>query len=376
MRVAFDARYINGRGSGIATYSANLLRAMRQADPDLELLLVRRRPSDVPVFDAPVAGVREVTFPFPANSPMTRHGLGPWLASERFDLFHAPFAVLPGRLSRPRVCTVHDVMWLVEPRLISRSALLRWVAGPFHRSSIHAAIAGADLLLTVSEASRRAILSRAPDCGVRLRVTPNGVDRRRLRTLPRGEAFEGLRDLVPPGARIVLTVGDASPHKNHANAVRAFLSAFRDRPDYRMILVRRFSRWDPEFTRLLRVPDAAGRVLLLPHVPDATLGALYHAARIYLHPSRYEGFGIPLLEAMAAGVPVVTSNTSSLPEVAGDAALLTDPDDVEGMASALLRLDRDEALRERLTAAGRRRLDVYTWEACARATLAAYRDLL
>jgi len=142
-----------------------------------------------------------------------------------------------------------------------------------------------------------------------------------------------------------------------------------------MVLVRRFLRRDPEMRALLASPLARERVITLPHVTDEVLNALYHAARVYLHPSYYEGFGIPMLEAMAAGAPVVTSTTSCLPEVAGDAALLVDPADPEAIATALRQADGDQALRARLVEAGRRRVAHYSWERCARATLAAYREL-
>jgi glycosyltransferase involved in cell wall biosynthesis len=274
------------------------------------------------------------------------------------------------------VATVHDIMWLVNPRFNSRSRLVRAVAGPFYRAAIDACMSSATRVLAVSEATRRAMAEHAPWHATKIRVTPNGIDRDKIRPLADGEAARAIAHLVSPRTLLVLTVGDASPHKNHANAVRGYMRAFGARADWRMVLVRRFLRLDPEMHALLREPAVAERVIALPHVPAATLNALYHAARIYLHPSYYEGFGIPLLEAMAARIPVVTSSVSSLPEVAGDAALLVDPADPEAIATALLRLDADEALRARLIAAGERRLELFTWERCAKRTLEAYREAL
>ena len=380
MRIALDARYLDGQGSGIRSYTLNLSRALLAADLSLELLLVRRGPRPVGpdhFADEIAAGrVRELRVAYPPNSPLTRHLLGGALAGERFDLYHAPYAVLPRGLRRPSAVTVHDVMWLVNPAFNTRSRLRQLVAGTFFRRSLLAAMTSAGRILTVSAATQRAIADRAPWHAAKIRVTPNGVDRDAIRRLSREEAFRTIAPFVPAGTPFVLTVGDASPHKNHLNAVRGFLEAFADRPEYRLVLVRRFLRSDPQLHRLLRHPLVTPRVIALPHVPDAVLNGLYHAARLLLHPSYHEGFGIPLLEAMAAGIPVVTANVSCLPEVAGPAALLVDPADPGAIARALRCLEGDEALRARLIAAGEQRLEIFTWEACARGTLAAYRELV
>ena len=373
MRVAFDARYANGRGSGIGSYTLNLARALVEADADLELLIIRGASTAPPLVDSP--RVREVRFPFAPNSPFTRWLLSPALRSQHFDVYHSPFAVTPSAIHVPVVATIHDVMWMVNPRFISHSRVTRLVGGAFHRASLRATVARADRILTVSEASRQAIAAEWPSRASAIRVAPNGVDTDTFHAMDRDEAFRAIRDLVAPGTRFVLTVGNASPHKNHLNAVRAFAEAFRDRSDWRMILVRRFGRRDAAFSQLLGAPGVAGRVIVLPHVESARLNALYNAAHVYLHPSMYEGFGIPVLEAMNVGTPVVTSNTGALAEVAGDAALLVDPGHVPSIAAALDRLDRDPVERARVITAGRARAAAFTWAACARATISVYREV-
>jgi alpha-1,3-rhamnosyl/mannosyltransferase len=174
----------------------------------------------------------------------------------------------------------------------------------------------------------------------------------------------------------VLTVGQGLPYKNHLNAVRGFLEAFGDRPDYRMVLVRRVVGEDKALQVLLRSPQAQAQVRAVPYVTPTVLNALYNAARIVLHPSYYEGFGLPLLEAMATSTPLVTSNLSSMPEVAGPAALLVSPANYRAIAEALVTLDRDSALREKLIAEGHTQLERFSWSNCAKATLAVYRELV
>src|SRR5262249_21495655 len=189
-------------------------------------------------------------------------------------------------------------------------------------------------LLAVSHATRQAIREYAPWYAGKTCVTYHGIDTQRISPLAPDLAWGCLRHLLPPGTPFVLTVGQGTPYKNHANAVRGFLAAFGRQPHYRLVLVRRFVRRDPALDALLRTPHARAQVLCLPYVPPDVLNALYHAARMVLHPSYYEGFGLPLLEAMQAGTPIVTSCVSAMPEVAGPAALLGDPAGPEAIAAA------------------------------------------
>jgi glycosyltransferase involved in cell wall biosynthesis len=315
-------------------------------------------------------------FPWPSNSPATWFGLAPFLARERFDLLHSPFAVAPLNLRRPLVVTIHDLMWIVNPRFNSNSAICRLLVGAFYRRSLESVLHVAGRLVAPSEATRRAIVDHAPWHAGKTRVALLGVDAGSTLPGDQAGAQERVRQLLAPGTPFVLTVGDASPHKNHANALRGFLLAFGHRPEYRMVLVRRFVRRDRAMADLLARPEVRAQVITLPHVPGDLLRSLYQTARIYLHPSYYEGFGLPLLEAMAAGTPVVTSRTSCLPEVAGPAALQVDPADPVAIGAALTRLDQDAELRERLVVEGRRRATSFSWQQCARSTLEAYRELL
>jgi glycosyltransferase involved in cell wall biosynthesis len=374
MRIALDARYINGKGSGIGSYTLNLARALLDEDPSLRLLLIRSFGGSRPLLDNP--RVAELLFPFPAISPATQLLLGPFLRGQRFDLFHSPFDLSPRPIDKPLVVTIHDINWIVNPRYNSNSPLFRLLAGAYYRMSLNSSMANATRLLAVSHATRHAIEEYTPWHAAKVHVTCNGIDRNAISPLSRKAASAAILHLVAPGTPFVLTVGSASPNKNHLNAVRGFLAAFGHRPEYRMILVRRFLRRDQEMNALLASPRASAQVIALQHVSAATLNALYNAARIFLHPSYYEGFGIPLLEAMAARIPIVTSRLSSMPEVVGPAALLVDPADPLCIAEALTTLDHDDALREHLISEGDRRLELFSWSRCAKATLEVYRQLV
>ena len=372
LRVAIDARKLTDAESGIGSYTLNLVNGLLQEDEQLELLLIRhgRRPGE----RFPNPRVEEVDVPFYADSPLGPFALGYLLRRHRFDVFHSPFDHVPRGLTQPLVVTIHDINWIVNPAYNSHNRFMRLAGGFFYRSSLILSMHEANRIIAISNATRNAIVEYAPWHEPKVRVVYNGVDRKRVFPLETDAGSRALVHVVDPSTPFVLTVGQGSPYKNHLNAVRGFLEAFRDRPDFRMILVRRAAGPDKALERLLRSPHARAQVITLPYVTPAVLNALYNRARIVLHPSYYEGFGLPLVEAMAAGVPLVTSSVSSMPEVVGPAALLVSPGDASAIARALVALDQDDVLRERLIAAGRERLRLFDWTACARATLDVYRE--
>jgi glycosyltransferase involved in cell wall biosynthesis len=374
MRIAIDVRKLTQADSGCGSYTLNLVQALLAEDQDIELVLIcNARRGQGRVRDPRVT---EVLFPFPPISPFTRRALGPFLRKLQFDVFHSPFESIPLGLHVPRVVTVHDINWILNPHYNSTRPLFRLVLGTYYRASLLTAMGEANRILAISHGTRRAIIEHAPWHEAKLRVTYNGIDHRRVYPLDTDSAYRTIAHFMPTGTPFVLTVGQGTPYKNHLNAVRGFMEAFGDRSDYRMVLVRRFSGLDRELDELLRSPRVQERVLTLPYVTPDVLNALYNAARIVLHPSYNEGFGLPLIEAMAVGTPVVTSNISVMPEVVGPAALLVSPADFRAIAKALRTLDCDEALRARLIDEGRKRLALFSWSNCAKATLDVYRELV
>ena len=374
MRVALDARKMTRMESGIGNYTLNLARALLEEDKDIELLLVcdaTRRQHRLQN-----SRVEEVLFPFPPTSPFTQFALGPFLRRQHFDVFHSPFDVVPQGLQRPLVVTIHDLNWIANSRYNSNNPFFRLVSTAFYRYSLAAALHQASRILAVSHATRHAIVEHTPWNEGKVRVAYNGIDRSRIYPVEQEIAYRTLAHLMPPGTPFVLTVGQGTPYKNHLNAVRGFLEAFGSRPEYRMILVRRALTRDKALQTLLRSPQAQAQVLCLPYVPPDVLNALYNAARMVLHPSYHEGFGLPLIEAMAVGTPLVTASVSAMPEVAGPAALLVPPADYRAIAEALVTLDQDETVRQRLIAEGHKRLERFSWSTCAQATLAVYRELV
>ncbi len=374
MRVVFDARYLNNPSSGIGVYCDNLLRNLLSLEPALHFTLVSRKAGLAERYDA--TRCDELIFRFAPRSFATLWALGPLLrreqAKRRFDVFHSPFNIIPSALPCNSVVTIHDIMQIQDPRNIATSRFVQNTAGLFWRTRIRHAVGHATHIAAVSGATKSALVEHFPTLSPeRITVTPNGVDRYFFDPPSEAEIQQARRRVG--SQRFVLCVGNESPHKNHARAVRAFLRAFEHDSDIRFVLVRRSVRHDPEMVRLLAEPDARQKVLVLEHTELPILRALYAEAHVFFFPSWVEGFGIPILEAMATCTPVVTGDRNAPAEVAGDAALLADPYDVSALADALSRVDSDPALRRQLAEKGRRRASEYTWTRCAQATLDAYR---
>jgi glycosyltransferase involved in cell wall biosynthesis len=370
LRVLLDARKLRDPESGVGSYIVNLVQALLRQDGAPDVVLVRAG-GHKPVG---VDGVEEIFVRHPAEIALTPRRLAPALRGRRYDVFHSPFDIAPIGIDAPVVVTIHDINWIVNPAYNSYNYFMRKAGGFFYRTRLTDAMRTATRIIAISQATRSAIVEYAPWHEPKIRVVRNGIDRRRIFPLPGEDAARLVAPILAPEHPFVLTIGQGSPYKNHLTAVEAFLQAFADRPEYRMVLVRRPAAADRRLDRLLATPLARERVVRVTSVSPSVLNALYNRARIVLHPSYYEGFGLPLVEAMAAGTPLVSSSVSSMPEIVGPAGLLVSPADAGAMARALIALDRDELLRARLTAAGRERLALFDWNEAAKATLAIYSE--
>jgi len=291
------------------------------------------------------------------------------------DLLHVPYWAPPLRAALPIIVTVHDLIpLLLKP--YRGGVLVR-----LYTAFVRAASPRATLLLTDSEASRRDIIAH-------LRVSP---DRVRTIYLAVDEAYSDLvgfpktdRSIleqfgVQPG--YVLYLGGFDVRKNVRAVCAAFARVAQAVPDARLVIAGKLpavdSAFAPDPRRLAQEAGIpAGRVHFVDFVPEADKPALYRQARAFIFPSLYEGFGLPPLEAMACGTPVVGSNTSSLPEVVGDAGVLVAPADVDGMADALARLLTDDAFHAELRERALRQAARFSWTQTARETYAAYEEVL
>ncbi len=349
MKVALDATYSLGPAlSGVGVYCRRLIESIAAAAPEGRFLLCYRANR---FFRALAA-----TLPAPNTSRRLLEEPLNFFLPRRIDLFHGLNQRLP-RCRWPRsVATFHD-LFVMTGEYSTADFRSRFTA------LARDAAARSDLIIAVSEYTARQVEDLLGVPRGRIRVVRHGVD----------PPLNSPRRSPPSDKPFVLHVGAVQTRKNLLRLVEAFeqLPA-----DVTLVLAGSDGYGAPEIHARIDRSPARARILRLGYIDDAALRNLYREAAALVFPSLDEGFGIPILEAMAAGVPVVTSNRSATAEVAGEAALLVDPLDTEALARGMRRVLDDTALRERLIGEGKARAAQFTWARAAQETLAVYRELL
>lgn len=356
-KLAVNGWFLGQPASGSGQYTFHLLEQLRRLWPgDIAVI----RPGDV---KTPVSGrLGKVWFEQVGVPRMAAH-LGA-------DLLHVPYFGAPAASPIPVIVTVHDLIQLVVPRLRG---------GPLNRAYNLLAAVGARrgaMLLADSEHSRQQAMQR-------LKLPPERVRRVYLAADPRfradgaKEEEDALRSRYRLPGQFVLCMGPVDWRKNIELLIRAYACSGVEWPlvvtgEARSGRISSF----PDLQREVEASGAAERVRFLGWVDEAVKPALYRTASLFVYPSRYEGFGLSPLEALASGTPTLCSNATSLPEVVGDAALLFDPEDESGLASLLQRAVQDEALRARLRSAGPAQAARFSWEKTARETIEVYEEAL
>jgi glycosyltransferase involved in cell wall biosynthesis len=371
LRIGIDATAVPVERTGAGNYIFNLVRALARVDRRNEYV-VFAQPAFADQLGATPPNVRLDLRTFGSRGQRLlweQAGLPGVVARAGLDLLHSPHYTMPLRLRTRSVVTFCDMTFVLYPELhqpvkrVFFPAIMRWSARR------------ADRLIAISE-STGADLSRL--WGVprgRIATIPLAADPEfRMPAQPEIAATVAKYGLRPRG--YALYVGVLEPRKSVHRLVEAFAAVASRVPDIDLVIAgKRGWMYDAIFAQVER-SGLVERVKFIGFVPQEELPALYAGARVFAYPSRYEGFGLPVLEAMSCGTPVVTSNVSSMPEVAGDGALLVHPDDTAGLADALLRVIQDEALSAELVQRGRVQADRFSWERCARETIEVYHDVV
>jgi glycosyltransferase involved in cell wall biosynthesis len=368
MRVAIDCRYIRERPSGIGTYVEAMVHAIPQMAPGDEFVLWAHRLATRPLTNAP--NVSEITVPVEPNSLWTIWWPERYASFDGIDLFHAAHNIMPCHVPCATVVTIHDLLPIDYPAL----AFSRWsqrIKRSYYPRAQWRALRHATRLIATTSVMADRIASLCPSARSRVAVLPMAPGAIFRPPVDADRARERAAEIIGSAAPFFLVVGQQSPTKQHPTALAAFA---RDVPKpWRLVLVQRQTR-KHALANMARRLGVEKRVTWIPHIDTADLVALYQAAGAMVQPSSYEGFGLPVVEAMASGCPVITSDIPTLREVVGTAAILMPPNDIAGFGRALAALARSPHQRRHLASAGIDRAKVFSWDRCARETLDVFRD--
>jgi len=357
--------------AGLGRYAASLAEALLALGVPLTAFLNDPRESRLqpPLSELPTYSARLPRKRWRLRAALSYFG-GPSMDRALGDvqLFHATEHLLP-KLTRARsVFTLHDTAYLLFPEYhLPRNRI-------YLRAMMPRFLERADRVIAVSENTRRDALRLYPLDPGKIEVIPEGVDARFRPDLD-DTIVSAVRRRYDLPERFILCISTIEPRKNLTTLLEAYATLRHHHPDVRLVIVGGRGWLFERFFERLRSLGLEGEVVLTGYVPDEDVPALLNAAEVFAFPSEFEGFGLPPLEAMACGVPVVCSNAASLPEVVGEAGVLLPPRDVAAWVEALGRLLDDAQLREDLRARGLERASRFTWDAAARMTLDVYRSV-
>ncbi len=377
MKIGIDARWIFPEITGIGSYTQELIRQLAAVDATNEYVLFFNQ-ADVRDRTVEFAGLQDAPnvttrlLPYGLFSPWNQIRMPGEIRKTELDVFHStnymiPFLAFPRRAGRRRVrcvVTIHDLIPLIFPDHAPRAKKARFFA--LYRHLMYEVGARADTLITVSESSRQDIIGHLripePDHG-KVVVIAEGVS----------DAYAPAPRPTNRNEKWILYVGRQDPYKNVTGLIEAFDRVRRGRvPEARLRIIGPRDPRYPEAEQLIRERHLGEAVQWTGYVTGDELVKAYREADLFVLPSRYEGFGLPVLEAMASGTPVICGNRSALPEVAGDAAILVDPNDLDGLAEAMTEVltnpDRAASLRVK----GLNRAARYSWRRTAEETVRVY----
>ena len=366
LKIAIDVR--KWRDFGIGTYVRNLVRQLARLDQDSTYFLFCHDNDEptlrdlahnfVPVVDRSSGyGVREHL-----SIPLKLRRVGA-------ELLHSPHYVRPLLCTIPSVVTIHDCIHLLFPQYLPNRMAWRYA-----RYMMGSAIRHSAVVFTVSDASRADILRFYPWADpAKVHVVPNAIDTELLQN-PGEDEMERVRERYQLRGRFVLFAGNVKPHKNLERLIRAFAQVREQggHEDLQLLLIGDDVSRYGSLRRAVEATQLRQDVRFFGFVPPSTLAALYRMADVFAFPSLYEGFGLPPLEAMSCGTPVVTSGMAALHEVVDEAAILVDPYSVDDIAGGISRVLDDEDLRAHLVQKGLARARMFSWERSVRAIHAGY----
>ncbi len=372
MRIGINTLFlIPGKVGGSETYLRGLIYGLSKVDKENEYILFTNQENHE-TFEIKEANFSKQLCRVHARTRIFRifyeQIILPWqIKNSRIDVLHSPGYVSPIKAKCAEVVTIHDMQYVYHPENIPKAALLYW------RHFVPLSARKSDVIVTVSNNSRKDIVNLLVIPEEKVVVTYE-ASKFSINGFNKAEYIEGSLPSYGIKGQYILSVASLFPHKNLDMLIKSF-ALIKDKIEHRLLLVgmRKFGTKKVEDT-LKKNNISQERVLLLGHVSDSELYSLYKKASLFVLPSLFEGFGIPLVEAMSFGCPVAASDRTSIPEVLGDAGILFNPKDTASIAEAIYTVLTDERLRVNLIKRGRKRSESFSWEKMAQETLKAYQN--
>jgi len=363
MRIGIDARLVYYRQAGIGQYILRLAEALAEMDQENEFILLQSRKHKQAIISQP--NFKRASLWTPSHHRLEQWTLPLEVSLQGLDVLHSPDFIPPFRRNYKSVITVHDLAFLFYPNILTKESARYY-------GQIDQAVRDTDHIIAVSRSTRRDIthhLGVSEDEITVIYEAANPI----YRPLDDERLLRQVKEKYHLPDDFFLFVSTIEPRKNVPTLLRAYRQLLDSYKRSEALVLAGERGWlFNEVFAVVEDLDLESNALFLGRVPVEDLLYLYNSAKLLVHPAVYEGFGLPPLEAMACGTPVIVSNVSSLPEVVGDAALLVDPENVSELTVAMWRLLTDEDLRADMREKGLKRAAHFSWEKAARETLAVY----
>lgn len=383
MRIGIDARFLtHPQRGGYKTYTENLIAALADVDKENEYFLyVDREPLDGDLIpDRSKFNFRVVSGARPLIGVPFREqfALPHFVAKDKLELFHAPCLTAPLKLACPLVVTVHDMIWASPNNFTSRGSLSlkRRLMDWYNYLVPKYAIRRASAIITVSQASRKNIIE---DLGVdpnQVFVTHEAASRA-FQPITDSRLIDDMRSKYALNSNFILALGSADPRKNIRTLMEAYgLLGEKIKENHHLVIVWTHPFLAKEISGLVHDLGLKTNVHFLQNISNEDLVLLYNAATLFAFPSHYEGFGLPLLEAMMSGTPVVAAENSSIPEVVGDTAFMFNSTDVKELTRKMSMILEDPSLQNDMKRRGLERAKNFSWNKCALATMDVYKKAI
>ncbi|MCL6106550.1 MAG: glycosyltransferase family 4 protein [Actinobacteria bacterium] len=367
-RLLLDARGLAGRVSGMGRYVTRLATGLKALQPDDFALSLLCLPEDNPPLGIPAHVLSGLYAGARPNTVKQHLIMPPKLAKLHHGIYHYPSFDMPFNRSPNIVVTCPDLEPLVNPKLFTRKIVLYYRF--FFRRLRYL-----KNMIAISQKTAADLVEIVGIDKNKISVIYLGVDESFL-PITEERILGDLRRRYELPDDYMLYVGNTMPHKNLARLILAFARIQPAFPEVHLVIAGAADQYRENIKKVVLENNLANKVIFLDSIPEKDLPVLYSSCRLFTFPSLYEGFGLPALEAMACGAPVLASTAGSLPEVVGDAGILVDPFDVDGISDGISRVLADSNLANRLSGAGIRQAAGFTWENCARSHLSLYRQML